>query len=45
MMYKPYKPLTFGRGEYVYGERNTINDREGETVVVWHDVIHTDHPI
>lgn len=29
MMYKPYKLLTFGV-EYVYGERNTINDREGK---------------
>ncbi|NNH79434.1 DcaP-like protein [Acinetobacter sp. ANC 5380] len=29
MMYKPYKPLTFGV-EYVYGERNTVNDREGK---------------
>mgnify|MGYP003612801171 FL=1 len=29
MMYKPYKPPTF-EVEYVYGERNTINDREGK---------------
>lgn len=29
MMYKPYKPLTLGV-EYVYGKRNTVNDREGE---------------
>lgn len=29
MMYKPYKPLTLGV-EYVYGERNTVNDREGK---------------
>lgn len=29
MMYQPHKPLTFGL-EYVYGERNTVNDREGK---------------
>ena len=29
MMYKPYKPLTLGV-EYVYVERNTVNDREGK---------------
>jgi predicted porin len=29
MMFKPTKPLTFGV-EYVYGERNTVNDRIGK---------------
>lgn len=29
MMFKPNKPLTFGV-EYVYGERNTVNDRIGK---------------
>ncbi|RKG36710.1 DcaP family trimeric outer membrane transporter [Acinetobacter rongchengensis] len=29
MMFKPNKPLTFGM-EYVYGERNTVNDRIGK---------------
>lgn len=29
MMYNPYKPLTFGM-EYVYGERNTVNDLAGK---------------
>lgn len=29
MMYKPFKPLTFGV-EYVYGERNTVNDLQGK---------------
>ncbi|MGE8538588.1 MAG: DcaP family trimeric outer membrane transporter, partial [Acinetobacter sp.] len=29
MMYKPFKPLTFGV-EYVYGERNTVDNLQGK---------------